>query len=174
MKQRQADPFPNRFQMMSPSHIRSVHKLPFRLAGSSTFWLYLMIFLRQPSGIYCGETTLCRLLLLTLAVTTFELSYIKKILPGMEIVSPQLQPFLHCGFMWFDFIFKMSIYIMHEIIPCASGICVIWGQLTAFVRVIGEVIHCCERIRDRLENWPPLFLVHTADLKQCCQMFTGL
>lgn len=175
MKQRQADPFPNRFQMMSPSHIRSVHKLPFRLAGSSTFWLYLMIFLRQPSGIYCGETTFsvgCYYWLLLLPLSSCHT--LKKILPGMEIVSPQLQPFLHCGFMWFDFIFKMSIYIMHEIIPCASGICVIWGQLTAFVRVIGEVIHCCERIRDRLENWPPLFLVHTADLKQCCQMFTGL
>lgn len=76
----------------------------------------------------------------------------------MEIVSPQLQPFLHCGFMWFYFIFKMSVYIMHEIIPCASGICVIWGQLTAFVRVIGEMIHCCKRIGlrcsfSRLQTW---------------------
>lgn len=171
MEQSQADPFLSCFQMMSLSPIHSVHKLPFRLAGSSSFWLYLMIF-SQATIMYIlwRNHTLCRLLLLALAVTIFELSYIKKILPGMEIVSPQLQLFLHCGFMWFDFIFKMSIYIMHGIIPWASGICVIRGQLTAFVRVIGEVIHCW----DRLENWPPLFLVHTADLKQCCQMFTGL
>lgn len=64
----------------------------------------------------------------------------------------------------------MSVYIMHEIIPRAPGICMIQGQLTAFVGVIGGVIHCHERLRDRFENWPPLLLVHTADLEWGCQV----
>jgi hypothetical protein len=41
---------------------------------------------------------------------------------------------------------------MHEIILGASGICVIGGQLTAFVRVVGKVIYCHEGIRDHFEN----------------------
>lgn len=46
----------------------------------------------------------------------------------------------------------MAVCIMHEIILLASGVCVIGGQLTAFVRVIGKVIYCHEGIRDRWEN----------------------
>lgn len=46
----------------------------------------------------------------------------------------------------------MAVCIMHEIIVFASGVCVIRGQLTAFVRVISKVIYCHERIRDRWEN----------------------
>lgn len=158
MEQSQADPFPNCFQMMSPSPIHSVHKLPFRLAGSSSFWLYLIIFSQATIRYILWRNHIAsRLLLLILAIAILSCHTLKKILPGMEIVSPQLQPFLHCGFMWFDFIFKMSVYIMHEIIPCASGICVIWGQLTAFVRVIGEVIHCYKRIGLRCS----LFMLQT-------------
>jgi hypothetical protein len=64
----------------------------------------------------------------------------------------------------------MSVYIMHEITPCSSGICVIQGQLTTSVGVTGEVIYCHKRIKNHFENWPPLLLVYLADLEWCCQV----
>lgn len=35
----------------------------------------------------------------------------------------------------------MAVYIMREVIPFASGVCVMRGQLTAFVRAGGKVIY---------------------------------
>lgn len=63
----------------------------------------------------------------------------------------------------------MAVYIIHEIILFAPGVCVIRGQLTACVRVVGKVIDCHERIRDHLENGPLRLLVCSADLEQCCE-----
>lgn len=60
---------------------------------------------------------------------------------------------------------------MHEIILFASGVCVIRGQLTAFVRVIGKVIDCHERINDHLENRPLTPLARLADFDEGCRAF---
>lgn len=173
MEQSRADPSSSCFQ------VRKVPILDINCLSdwpeTQEFWLYLMMFSQATIRyILWRNHTTCGLLASILAVTIFKMLCIKKIFPGMETVSPQLRPFLHCGFMWFDFIFKMSVYIMHEIIPCASGICVIWGWLTAFVGVIGEVICCRERIRDHFENWLALLLVCAADLERCCQVFIVL